>query len=278
VSEQCLTTDRGYLTSLAYANQEPLAVRIATHRHYTVPPVDLMRWVLDLVPWQGGERVLDVGCGDGQYREPVVERLTGAGQYLAGDLSLGMLRDLPDSSPAINLDVATLPLSEGSCDVILANHMLYHAPDVDQAVAECHRALRGGGRLLAATNSQTTMTELSVLIREGYGRLGIPFTVPLDRAFMHFSLENGRAILARRFDQVERHLLRSALVFPEPAPLLAYIDSMRHFYRSGLPDGVAWEDLLEVWRGMVADHIARHGAFHVGKVAGAFVAVKTHPL
>lgn len=275
--ERPLSTDRAHLTGRLYADQGPLAVRIATHQRYTVPPADFYRWVLDLIPWRGDERVLDVGCGNGQYMAPVSERLSGAGRYLGGDLSLGMLRDLPRGALAINVDVAALPLVAGCCDVILANHMLYHVPDVDGALHECRRALCEGGRLLAATNSQASMAELTVLIREGHARLGVPVSATPDRVHMNFSLENGQALLARCFEQVERHILHTALVFPEPGPLLAYMDSMRGLYEPGLPDGVPWDDLLRVWHELVAAHIQRHGAFRVGKVSGAFVAVKGNP-
>lgn len=282
--EGCLFTDRDHLAGRHYANEDLFAIRIATHQRYTVPSVDFIRWVLDLIPWQGDERVLDVGCGNGQYAEPLAARLTGAGRYLAGDLSLGMLRDLlkgslqqnrlPGGATAVNMDAAALPLPEGSCDTVLANHMLYHVPDLDQALAECQRVLRDGGRLLAATNSQTTMAELQVLIYEGCERLGAPQAITLHHDSLRFSLENGQALLARQFNQVERHVLHTALVFPDPEPLLAYVNSMRDMYEPGLPDGIAWDDLLTIWRGMIADHIARHGTFRVGKVAGAFVAVK----
>jgi SAM-dependent methyltransferase len=159
----------------------------------------------------------------------------------------------------------------------MANHVLYHVAPVDRAVEECHRVLRAGGRLLAATNSQTSMTELTVLICEGYDRLGIPLTAVPDRASWPFTLENGQAILTPWFDQVERHVLHSALVFAEPAPLLAYIDSMRGLYEPNLPDGVSWDNLLQVLHEMVADYIARHGEFRVNKASGAFVAIKYHP-
>jgi len=284
LSMKSLASDRDHLTSQLYANEEPLAIRIATHQRYTVPALDFARWVLDLIPWQGGERVTDVGCGNGAYVEPAIERLTDTGRYLAGDLSLGMLRDLTRGSSqgrrtranATNLDAAALPLPSGSCDVILANHMLYHVPDVEQAVNECHRVLRDGGQMLVATNSQTTMVELDVLIREGYSRLQVPFTSLPGRAASHFCLENGQGILSRAFSQVERHLLHSALVFPEPAPLLAYIDSLRPRYEPELPAGVDWDDLLQVWQELIAGHIARHDEFHVSKLSGAFVAVKGH--
>jgi ubiquinone/menaquinone biosynthesis C-methylase UbiE len=283
-----LITDRDHLTGQVYSNQEPLAIRIATHRRYTVPPMDFIRWVLDLIPWRGDEWVLDVGCGNGAYATPIAERLTGAGRYLAGDLSLGMLRDLLDGWPqqcltpvgsaVVNLDAVALPLPAESCDVILTNHLLYHVPEVNQALAECHRVVKEGGRLLAATDSQTSMAELTVLIRGGYDQLEVPFTSAQKNHVVQFSLENGREPLTRRFGQVERHLLHSALVFPEPAPLLAYIDSHRSLFEPGLPVDVSWEDLMRVWHKLIADHIARHGTFRIGKIVGAFVAVKRHPV
>jgi SAM-dependent methyltransferase len=272
--ERCLFTDRDHLTGRHYANEDLFAIRVATHQRYTIPPVDFIRWVLDLIPWQGHEQVLDVGCGNGQYIEPLAGRLAGGGRYLAGDLSWGMLHDLTKNSPAVNLDAAALPVPERSCDVIMANHMLYHVPDIDRAVAECYRALRRGGRLLATTNSRATMAELRTLIYEGCDRLGAPQAITWHHDALRFSLENGQALLARRFDQVERHVLHTALVFPEPAPLLAYINSMRDMYEPELPEGIAWDDLLTVWQEMVANHVARHGTFRIGKVVCAFVAVK----
>ena len=274
--ESCSNSNHDHLCGQLYANDKLLAIRIATHKRYTVPPVDLTQWTLDLISWQGDEQVLDVGCGSGQYMAPVTERLTEAGRYLAGDLSSGMLRGLPDDAPAANMDVVTIPLPSHSCDVVLANHVLHHAHDVGQAVAECHRVLCAGGRLVAVTNSQSTMTELVILIREGFNRLGTSPAVAHDHVFRPFTLENGQATLTHYFDQVERHILHSALVFPEPAPLLAYVDSMRSSYEPGLPNGVAWDDLMHVWHKMISEHIAQHRAFRIGKVVGAFVAVKHH--
>jgi SAM-dependent methyltransferase len=269
-----LSTNRDYLTGQLYADNKLLAIRIATHRRYTVPRVDMVQWALDLLPWRGDERVLDVGCGDGLYVPAVAERLTGPGRYLAGDLSLGILRELPHGVPAVNADAVALPAPAGSCDVVLANHMLYHVSDTGRAVAECHRVLCEGGQLLAVTNSQTSMGELVGLMREGYDRLGISPDATPDHVIWPFALENGQAVLSGCFDQVERHVLRSALVFPESAPLLAYLDSTRSLYEPGLPGDVAWDDLMRVWDDLISAHIMRHEAFRVNKVIGAFVAVK----
>jgi SAM-dependent methyltransferase len=283
VGEQRRITDRDLLISRLYSDEAPLATRIEIHRRYTVPAIDYTQWVLDLIPWHGDERVADLGCGNGSYIEPVADRLTGSAQrppqsaqHLVGDLSVEMLRRV-DRSPrllTINLDVMCLPFPEAVFDVILVSHVLHHVPSTQQAVAECRRALHRGGRLLAITHSQTTMAELLTLIREGYDLLGIPAAGVPQRPFGTFTLENGQAILTNSLARVERHVLHNALVFHDPSPVLAYLNSMRGFYEIDFPEGVLWQDLLDVWRDLVSDHIARHGEFRVNKVSGAFVALK----
>jgi ubiquinone/menaquinone biosynthesis C-methylase UbiE len=57
-------------------------------------------------------------------------------------------------------DVEALPFDDDSFDLVLANYMLYHVPDLDQAIAELRRVLCPGGTLLAATNGQGHMHEL----------------------------------------------------------------------------------------------------------------------
>jgi SAM-dependent methyltransferase len=276
-------TSHDLFTNRLYANSTPLACRIKTHQRYTVPRVDFVQWVLDLICWAGDEYVLDIGCGSGSYVEPVAERLTGSTgsltrvtRHIIGDLSLGMLRDLRRTTdlPTINLNATSLPITADSYDVVLANHVLHNVPDVNQAVEECRRVLRKKGWLLAATNSQSTMAELAALIRAGYDRLGVPLSVLPDKPFRNFSLENGKTILNRQMAYVERHILHSALVFREAEPLLAYVNSTRGIYEPDLPNTASWDALLAVWHDMIADHIALHGEFRVGKVSGAFVALK----
>jgi hypothetical protein len=104
--------------------------------------------------------------------------------------------------------------------------------------------------------------------------LGIPAVRVPQLPFGTFTLENGGAILTGSLARVERHVLHNALVFHDPSPVLAYLNSMRGFYESEFPTGVSWQDLLDVWQGLVSDHIARHVELRVNKVSGAFVAFK----
>lgn len=254
-----------------YASDEHLVTRIKTHETYTVPRVNFPEWVLDNISWQGNETIVDVGCGSGIYVGPCTKR---ASRYIAADLSLGMLRNLANQGiDRVNLDARSLPLAASSVDVILANHMLYHLPDLGIALLEFRRVLRPGGKLIAATNSDIFMHQINEIVDVasrslGGGRLR---KIARDGFIWPFTLENGRDRLTTVFEHVDLHELRSKLVFPAAEPVLAYINSTSELYLPHLKDGVRWQDvLLEVER-LVQKQIDSQGTFRVNKHNGVFV-------
>ncbi len=243
-----------------YATDSNLAIRIRTHELYTEPKLDFTAWVLDQIEWRGDEWVVDVGCGAGAYGEAVQARTL---HYVAGDLSHGMLQTIVAPS-RVNLDAQRLPIVGGSVDVLLANHMLYHVPDKERALAEFARVLRPDGVLLAATNSAQNMLELGELLERVAARLG---AATLPPAPLNFTLENGGAVLRRHFALVERIDLPSALVFREAQPVIDYVATSPRFL-----GGFDGDDELPwcVLRELVEAEIAARGTFRVHKLTGVF--------
>lgn len=271
------TTDRKFLTTQMYANDDPLSVRIRTHELYTQPQVDFNAWVLDHIPWRGDEAVLDIGCGAGSYAEPVCSRLSQRGRLISGDLSMGMLQDvaakpLPGGVILLNADVAHLPLPDACCDVALANHMLYHVPDIERAMVEIRRVLRPGGHLIAATNASDSMETFFDEVTAASQALGYPFEIPVSPLRVRFTLESGAASIEPFFERVERYILESALVFPKAAPALAYINSTRPVYEPQLPQGLTWEALMEQAERQIDAQVVAQGTYRVSKTTGVFVA------
>jgi SAM-dependent methyltransferase len=274
-----LATDREHLTTQMYADDEPLEVRIRTHERYTRPEMDFPAWVLDRVPWRGVEMVLDIGCGSGLYVEPVSARLTRGGRLLCGDLSFGMLRDAAEKATLapvslFNGDAMHLPLPDGSCDLVLANHMLYHVPHIERAVAEAYRVLRPGGHLVATTNARDSMRGFVDLVETASLALGHELYIPDPPVTMRFNLENGRAFIEPFFPGVEMHRFQAALIFPAFEPVVAYINSMRHTVGRLLPEGLVWEQVLREVGQQVAAALHRQGEYRVPKTTGVFVAEK----
>ncbi len=273
-----LATDREHLISKVYATDGPLRVRTRTHELYTRPPIDFFAWVLDHISWRGDEVVLDIGCGAGAYVERVCTRLEGDGCLMSADLSMGMLRDVAKlfagSVVLLNADAADLPLPDRCCDVVLANHMLYHVPQIERAIAEARRVLRPGGRLLAATNGRRAMQSFADEIEAACRVLGCEIEIPDSPVRVRFNLQNGRPLVGSIFSQVEMDQLESALVFPAAEPAVAFINSMRHLYASVLPDSVTWDMMLQQVGRQIQAVVAERGEYRVPKTSGVFLATR----
>jgi SAM-dependent methyltransferase len=137
-------------------------------------------------------RVLEVGGGQGELAERIQRELGAAVTFL--DLSPGMVELARARGLEAQVgDVQELPFADGSFETVVAAWMLYHAPDIDRALAEVARVLTTGGALIAVTNSGRHIEELRELL--GYERPGFDMT---------FSSENGDELLRRHFASVER--------------------------------------------------------------------------
>jgi SAM-dependent methyltransferase len=276
-------TDRHYLTTKTYASGAAgLDIRIETHQRYTRPQVDFAPWVLDQIPWRGDETVLDIGCGSGLYVDPILARLDRGGRLLSADVSLGMLRQIGARSPAppialLSADASNLPLPAGSCDVVLANHILYHLPDIGRGIAEIHRVLPPGGMLLAATNARDSMRQFLLEMEAAATALGVRLELPVSPVQLRFNLENGVDLICQTFADAELRLLDSELVFPSADPALAYVASLRDAYEPALPAGLSWEALLDQVGLQMAEVVIREGSYHVPKRTGVLIAKKRRP-
>lgn len=271
-------TDRDILVNKAYATDESLLIRQRTHELYGYPKVNFCDWVLDRLEWRGDEHVLDVGSGPGTYFEAVRKRIP-YGQLVGGDLSFGMAQRAaqnPEAGIILNLDAQTLPFADNSFDVVLANHMLYHVPDIDAALEEIRRVLKPGGCLVAATNSQFNMPEFEQLIRRAYGLLGAvgPDIQHMQPASANFHLEDGTIKLARHFFAVARYDLPGAFIFPSAEPVLDYISSTRALREPQLPRRIAWDDFMQIMTDQVKRLINHFGELIVNKLSGVLIATE----
>jgi SAM-dependent methyltransferase len=172
-------------------------------------------------------------------------------------------------------DAERLPYGDGSFDVLMANHMLYHVQDVEIALQEFRRVLKPDGVLMVATNSQQSMPELQVLMRRAIillTRSNASQVQPPIPASDLFALENGSRKLARHFYGVVRYDLPGTLVFQEIDPLMAYLESTRDLREPQLPPDVAWDDVMVIMRQQITHLINHLGELVINKLTGVLVA------
>ncbi len=247
-----------------YADDRNLYARQRLWQHQ-VPFFDVVGWVLGLAGLAPGMRVLDAGCGNGAYLRALADYPVRA----AGcDLSAGMLRAV--HYPALFCaDVAALPLRDGSFDVVLAAHMLYHVPDRRAAVSELRRVLVPAGVCIAVTNGGDHLRPLRALV-ERAARKGTPGW-SMQAATQAFTAENATAQLGHAFASVTlvRPARQSPVVIRDASVVADYVASWAGFYQ----DQVArpWADVVAEVRQEVQAVIDREGTFIASGDLAAFV-------
>ena len=247
-----------------YADDRNLRARQRLWQHQS-PFFDIAGWVVSLAGLAPGLRVLDVGCGNGEY----LRALAGHPVQAAGcDLSMGMLRSAAQRG-LLNADVAALPLRDGTFDVVLAVHMLYHVPDRRAAIGELRRVLAPGGVCIAVTNGGQHLRSLRSLVERS-----VRTTAPgwrMRPATHAFTAENAAAQLGAAFDSVTRvRPAGEAPVIIRDATVAAdYVASWASFYQ----DQIArpWPEVVQDVRGDVQAVIEQDGAFVVSGDLAAFV-------
>ncbi len=204
-----LRVDNPFVVQWEYASEERLAARNAVYRSLLREGENAEEVAYDIVLGLSPRRVLEVGCGMGEFAERLTRE---AGIDVAAvDLSPRMVElSRVRGVDAIEADVQELPFGDAKFDVVVANWVLYHVPDVDRALDEIARVLEPDGNLVAATVGPENMRELWELV-------GGPVTV--ERTF---DTRTGKERLERHFASVEQRDVEGTLVFPDT-------DAVRHF-------------------------------------------------
>src|SRR5215216_240446 len=103
-------------------------------------------------------RVLDVGCGTGNYAAALTESTS---CLVSGvDPSQRMLDSARASAPWESLkqgNAENLPFGDGSFDVVMSTDVIHHIEDRDAYFREAVRVLRPGGHVVTITDSHDTI-------------------------------------------------------------------------------------------------------------------------
>ena len=262
-----------YLKQDQYKDSSNLDARAELHRRFTVSGHRWMPWVFDHLMLAEGEQILECGCGPAWLWRENVARIPKGCIITLTDLSDGMVAEAQTALGNNTqfrfqtANIQNLPFDTNAFDVVVANHMLYHVPNLDQALAEVRRVLKPNGRFYAATNGQTHMHELHTLAESIVGtNLSKEFGVRSHTILLSFRLENGRDHLAPYFDQVTLHPYDSHIAVTEAATILNYILSSSEM--KNILTNEQREQLLTT----IESEIKAKGHFHISKSTGLFAA------
>jgi len=222
-----LRNDPQYLKNFQYRTTKNLEARIRLHELYSTNQEDWVSFVQDQIKESGSSSILEVGCGSGNLWKKNTDMNLPIKRLILSDFSFGMLKGFSftnKNSKVENFsanDVQFLPFPDETFDLVVANHMLYHVPDIDLALDEISRVLTPNGVLFAATNGESHMQELDFLMNKY-----VPEALVIYKISTKFSLENARSFLDKHFKEIKLIPYAGMLVIPEVEPIMNYIISI----------------------------------------------------
>lgn len=186
-------------------------------------------WVFDNIEFCDGDKVLEVGCGNGalwyKNMDKVDKNISVTLTEMCGEMIDSAKVNLGQYSGKFSYyvtDLDKLPFSDGSFDVVIANHILFFMNDVDSVLKEIERVVRPGGRIYCSTVGSNHLKELGDLM------LGFNSNIRVyeDKLSSKFGLENGKDILERYFKDVDLKLYDARFIVNDPIGILEYIYSI----------------------------------------------------
>src|SRR5215207_4592697 len=170
---------------------------------------DLGMPVVALLAPRAGERILDVGCGDG----PLTKKLVELGCDVVGvDASAAMV----EAAKAMGLDARVMDGQalkfEGEFDAVFSSAALHWMKQADAVIAGVWRALKPGGRFVAECGGDGNNATILCALETALQQRGLDFRTLSPWYFP--SVEEYR-------NKLEAHgfVVNSIALIPRPTPL-----------------------------------------------------------
>ncbi len=244
-----------------YKTAGNLSIRMSIHGKYSINKMGFGNWIASKYALSEGMRILELGCGTGDFWKSHPELSDTASEIILTDFSPGMVetaREKLRENKRISfeiVDIQNIPYEDGRFDMVIANMMLYHVPDIHKGLREVRRVLKDGSAFYCATYGENGIAAYIAKLLSDYG--------VEDLSSKSFTLQNGAEILGRHFQSVDRYDYEDALAVTEPDDMIDYLYSLSGMSNIGNIE-------RPVLRRILTDHM-ENGILYVPKEYGMFV-------
>jgi ubiquinone/menaquinone biosynthesis C-methylase UbiE len=213
--------DNQKIVEQQYSAPRNLENRISLHEKYSTNKVGWFNWLFSNYHIKPGNRILELGCGNGRLWSDHYDELPENATLILSDLSENMVETAKQNvSHEVDIiytviDIQDIPFPDGSFDIVIANMMLYHVPELGKGLSEIKRVLKSDGRFYCATLGENG---IGGFIKDA---LHMP---RVNRS--KFTLQNGEAALKPYFSHVEKKLYEDSLAVTDANDLVEYIRTL----------------------------------------------------
>ena len=213
--------------ALGYVETESkLRIRIRAHKEFA--NLDLEGWIARWLGPAEGKRLLELGCGDGNFFSTYAQALGPAGQIIGFDVSPELLnlarrRGMEVPTPVLvmkwNFDHHPFPLLDQEVDFVVAPYSAYYTTNVNSWIEEAFRLLKGSGRILLlgpTVDNAKELYDLNELVS------GVRSIEEIDKAGSRLEREFLPALKAHAGCEVRSSLLDRRIEFPSPEEFAGY--------------------------------------------------------
>jgi SAM-dependent methyltransferase len=190
---------------------------------------DLGGPVVDLLAPQPGERILDLGCGDGALTRKFAE--------LGCDV-IGVDGSAPqiEAASALGLDARVMDgerlAFDAEFDAVFSNAALHWMKRADEVIGGVWRALRPGGRFVAECGGRGCVATIVAALDRALARRGVDIR-SVNPWYFPSADDYSARLRARGF------VVRSIALFPRPTPLpgdvTGWLETFAESFTSALP-------------------------------------------
>lgn len=251
-----------------YSDDKNLAIRTKLHLKYSTNKQGFVPWLFDKYEFLENVNILELGCGNGFQWENRIENLPKSCNLILSDFSEGMVDIVRNKYSKYNnvsfkqIDIQDINFPDETFDIIIANHMLYHIPDLQKALSEVKRVLKPEGKFYSATNGNGGMRTFLHNALKYFDSDTKAFTQEFS-----FNLENGYEILSDHFSKVKRIDFEDSLSITETQYLIDWIKSTISIASYSEKDIDGLFDYFEEIR-------KKHGVINIEKECGLFISTK----
>lgn len=245
-----------------YSTANNLNTRISIHEKYSTNKIGFGNWIISNYKIDKGMKILELGCGTGDMWMNKDSLINSCSKIVLSDFSEGMLSTAKNNIGNYKnieykvIDIQEIPFENDSFDIVIANMMLYHVPDIEKGLSEVRRVLKNDGIFYCATYGEHGIIEYLSKILSSYG--------VENNINKNFTLQNGKEILGKKFSNIQKLEYIDSLAVTNIDDMVDYIYSLS-----------SMTSLTNVPKNTIKDILTNNlvnGVLNVPKEYGMFIA------